>query len=71
MFYQPELGNMWDTWLYHHQGVHYLYYLHSSTTRVPWDGISLATSLDGVHFREAGRIIEKRPAAAWLGTGST
>jgi hypothetical protein len=60
---------MWDTWLYHNQGVHYLYYLHKTTGEV-WDGISLAFSRDGVHFEEMGPIIHKRNDAEWLGSGS-
>jgi hypothetical protein len=72
MLYRPALdAAMWDTWLYYHQGVHYLYYLRNSVPGTPWDGISLATSSDGVHFREAGRVIDKRADASWLGTGST
>ena len=30
MFYVPlrrETGTMWDTWLYHHAGTYYLFYL--------------------------------------------
>ena len=29
MFYRPtQVAKMWDTWLYYHEGVNYLYYLH-------------------------------------------
>ena len=60
---------MWDTWLYYHDGIHYLYYLHKSAGEV-WDGMSVASSTDGVHFEEIGPIIHKRDDAEWLGTGS-
>ena len=60
---------MWDTWLYYHEGVHYLYYLHGRAAD-EWDGISVATSEDGVHFQEFGPIVSKRDDAQWLGTGS-
>ena len=60
---------MWDTWLYYHEGVHYLYYLHE-TSGACFDGMSVATSTDGVHYSEVGSIIEKRDDAEWLGTGS-
>ena len=60
---------MWDTWLYYHEGTHYLYYLHKST-KDRWDGMSLATSTDGVHYDEVGTIVSKREDATWLGTGS-
>ncbi|MHB9034026.1 MAG: glycoside hydrolase family protein [Anaerolineae bacterium] len=72
MLYRPsQAHNMWDTWLYYHEGTHYLFTLHQSQEKTPWDGISLATSRDGVHFEEQEPIIAKRPEAAWLGTGST
>ncbi len=71
MLYKPtKVAKMWDTWLYYHDGVHYLYYLHE-TTGARFDGISVATSRDGVHFEEVGSIIEQREDAEWLGTGST
>ena len=70
MFYRPtKVARMWDTWLYYHEGVHYLYYLHE-TTGARFDGMSVATSRDGVHFEEVGSIIERREDAEWLGTGS-
>ena len=70
MIYQPrQVAEMWDTWLYHHNGAHYLYYLHKSAGDV-WDGMSVATSTDGTHYEEHGPIISKREDAEWLGTGS-
>ena len=69
MFYRPRKANkMWDTWLYYHDGLHYLYYLRMLG---PWaDGVSLAISKDGVYFEEVGPIIQKQDDAEWLGTGS-
>jgi hypothetical protein len=70
MLYRPtKVAKMWDTWLYHHDGVHYLYYLHE-TTGARFDGVSVATSTDGVHFTEIGPIVEVQDDAQWLGTGS-
>ena len=70
MIYQPKkVAEMWDTWLYQHDGTHYLYYLHKSAGD-RWDGMSVASSLDGVHYEEVGPIISKRDDATWLGTGS-
>lgn len=72
LFYRPILpttGKMWDTWLYWHEGVYYLYYLANVSEK--WDNISLATSADGVHWREHGPVLTKPPAAVWMGTGST
>ena len=71
MLYHPQcVEEIWDTWLYYESGVHYLFTLHKSSGAI-WDGISLSTSKDGVHFQEVGVIIEKRADAEWLGTGST
>jgi len=72
MFYKAravETGNMWDTWLYLHEGTYYLYYLAKSGAR--WDNISMATSPDGVHWKEVGRVLFKEPDVTWMGTGST
>ena len=70
MIYKPEqVFAMWDTWLYFHDGTHYLFYLHKSAPN-KWDGMSVATSTDGVHYQEVGPIVSKRDDAEWLGTGS-
>jgi hypothetical protein len=72
MFYKArskQTGNMWDTWLYFHEGTYYLYYLAKSGRQ--WDNISLATSSDGVHWKEHGRVLAKARGVTWMGTGST
>jgi len=72
MFYKSvsrKTGNMWDTWLYLHDGTYYLFYLAKSGRR--WDNISLATSPDGVHWKETGRVLGMGPGVTWMGTGST
>jgi hypothetical protein len=72
MFYKPlsrQTGNLWDTWLYLHQGTFYLYYLAKRSGQ--WDNISMATSPDGVHWKELGPILSKADGVTWMGTGST
>ena len=72
LFYKARLwqtGNMWDTWLYLHEGTYYLYYLANRGKR--WDNISLATSNDGVHWTERGPVLVKGEGVKWMGTGST
>jgi hypothetical protein len=74
MFYKashPQTGNMWDAWLYLHEGTYYLYYLANKGRRWRWDNISMATSKDGVHWLEVGRVLKKGPGVTWMGTGST
>ena len=70
MIFKPSIvASMWDTWLYYHEGKHYLFYLHKSRADVRWDGMSVAVSTDGVHFDDHGPIIHKADDAVWLGTG--
>ena len=64
-----QTGNMWDTWLYLHDGTFYLYYLAKEGRG--WNNISMATSPDGVHWTEVGRVLGKGPGVTWMGTGST
>lgn len=72
MIFKPNtVACLWDTWLYHHAGKHYLFYLFNSRTDAYWDGIGMAVSDDGVHFTDLGRIIRKPDDAMWLGTGMT
>ena len=70
MIFKPEIAaRLWDTWLYYHDGRHYLFYLHRMHADGPYDGMSVATSDDGVHFADRGPIIHKAKDANWLGTG--
>jgi len=72
MFYKARskrTGNMWDTWLYFHEGTYYLYYLAKAGSQ--WDNISMASSPDGVHWKEIGQILSKGKGVTWMGTGST
>ena len=69
LFYKARTsGNMWDTWLYAHTGVFYLFHLAKSAEH--WYGIAMATSADGVNWHEHGLVLEKAPGVSWLGTGS-
>jgi hypothetical protein len=61
---------LWDTWIAEDAGTFYLFYLRISAHGTVWDGISIATSTDLVHFQEAGTVMKKSPEANWLGTGS-
>lgn len=74
LFYKPEFtGNIWDTWIYYHEGRFYLYYNPSPYERKElggWNSVALATSNDGVHWQEHGKVIEAAPGVAWLGAGA-
>jgi len=69
MIYKPRtIKRMWDTWMFYHKGNYYLYYL--AAEHGPGEGICLATSADGVHWKEIGLIFAKAKDAQWLGSGS-
>jgi hypothetical protein len=72
IFYRPahpETGEMWDTWLFWHEGTYYLYYLAKHGEK--WDNISMATSPDALHWTERGPILRMGDGVTWMGTGST
>ena len=69
MIYKPSKGQLWDVWVFHNDGRYYLFYdvvpEHAITA------IGLATSEDGVHWKEHGIVIAK-PEKAWgIGSGFT
>jgi len=67
-FFTPaRAGKIWDTWIYYHDGKYYMYYLAGSGGH--WDGHELATSEDGVHWKEQGVMIKPRAGVTWMGTG--
>ena len=67
-FFTPDrAGKIWDTWLYYHDGKYYMYYLAGPAGH--WDGHELATSEDGVHWKEYGVMLKPRAGVTWMGTG--
>lgn len=69
MLYKPKEERLWDCWIVPHDGRYYLFYIRITPGAERWNGISLAVSDDLLHWREYGPVLEKRPDAAWLGTG--
>ena len=73
LFYKAQTtGIMWDTWLYWYEDVYYLYYIvgRSENDAIYFTGIGMATSADGVHWREIGLVLEMADGVTMLGTGS-
>jgi len=67
-FFTPKRkGMIWDTWMYYHDGKYYMYYLAGAFGH--WDGHELATSEDGVHWKEYGVMVKPRAGVEWMGTG--
>lgn len=69
-FFRPKEHLLWDTWAYYHDSQFYLYYLTRAFGVKNWDGVGLATSDDGVHWKDHGKVIEKAADAVWLGSGA-
>jgi len=71
MLFTPSTTcGMWDTWCFFHKGIHHLFYLHRTRPDITSDGISLAISNDGVHWKEIGEILHKAEDAENMGSGS-
>jgi hypothetical protein len=70
MFFSSELvGAHWDTWMYYHRGVFYLYYL--ITEHSPGEGFGIATSPDGVNWTDRGwAVAASDKMEIYLGTGA-
>ena len=67
-FFTPKrVGMIWDTWAYYYEGKFYLYYLAGRAGH--WDGHELATSDDGVYWKEHGVMVKPRDGVTWMGTG--
>lgn len=69
MLYKPQKERQWDSWIFKKDGIYYMYYINVSENGSRWDGISLATSTDLIHWKEFGRVLSKDDDAIWLGTG--
>jgi len=68
VFKSDTVTAQWDTWCYHHDGTYYLYYL---VTEKTGEGFCVASSKDGVHWKDHGwaiRTSNRNPY--YLGTGS-
>jgi hypothetical protein len=69
MFFKPRKNkNLWDTFVYFHDGTFYLYYLVSDPSNLY--GICLATSKDGALWDEHGMILHRSDDARWMAMGS-
>ena len=68
VFKSDTVTAQWDTWCYHHDGTYYLYYL---VTEHTGEGFGVATSKDGVHWKDRGWAIrQSKKNTYYLGTGS-
>lgn len=78
-FYTPgRTGGIWDTWACYHEGKYYLFYVAGppgkNDPRIPpgylkeWNSFELATSADGVHWKQYGTIAKCRKNTS-MGSG--
>ena len=67
-FYTPphRVGLMWDTWIYWHAGIYYMYYIAGPFGR--WDAHEIAVSRDGVYWHYQGVAVtpRHRTARPWM-----
>ena len=72
MLYHPREKGMWDTWMFHHEGIFHLYYL-QTVDDVGWKQIGHATSPDLLRWKEEEPAIYAGREGQWdeppLGTG--
>jgi hypothetical protein len=56
MIYIPKQERMWDSWMLYHKDTFYLFHLsvEINNPETGWNGYSLATSTDGIHWKEQG-----------------
>ncbi len=69
LFKSAMVSKTWDTSMYYHEGVYYLYYLTSE--HGPGDGFGVATSTDGVAWHDYGKVLSSsEKMVRYLGAGS-
>ena len=69
LFKSTVVSKTWDAWGYYHEGTYYLFYLTSE--HYPGDGFGVATSPNGVHWTDHGRVFSPSDKMVrYLGTGS-
>jgi sucrose-6-phosphate hydrolase SacC (GH32 family) len=68
-FKEPNrMGQLWDTWVYYHQGRYYQYF--DAGVCGSTDQYDLAVSDDGVVWKEIGKVLQPKPEAFCIGTGT-
>jgi hypothetical protein len=62
MIYIPKQERMWDSWMLYHKETFYLFHLsvEANNPDTGWNGYCLATSTDGVHWKEQGCVYRDR-----------
>lgn len=64
MIYCAGKGRMKDNCMFYHNGIYYLFSMYTKDN-VLFNNIWLATSEDGVHFRDYGCVVEDFPKQIW------
>ncbi len=66
MIYHPATGEMWDPSVLYHDGTYYAFMMYDKTGRAGLNAghCLLATSQDGVHWKDEGAIIQERDRSA-------
>lgn len=68
-FKSNKVNSHWDTWMYYHESIYYLYYLIAGEST--WEGFGVAISIDGANWKDHGCVLEaSEKMVTFLGTGS-
>lgn len=68
LFKSDRVSSHWDTWIYYYENRFYLYYLLAN--REKWDGFGVATSEDGLRWKDHGQVVyASEKMVNFLGTG--
>lgn len=65
MLYRPQKGKIKDGCMVYEKGVFYLFSMYHKENSDKFNNIWLATSKDGVHFKDFGCVVEDFPDLIW------
>lgn len=65
MIYRPSVGRFKDSTILWHQGLFYLFSMYTPDTDANFRNVWLATSSDGVHWKDVGPVIKDAPFNIW------
>ena len=65
MLYRPSVGRFKDGFIYWHKGQFYLFSMYTPNDDANLRNVWLATSNDGVHWKDVGPVIKDAPFPIW------
>ena len=65
MLYKPQKGQIKDGCMIYEKGIYYLFSMYRKENSDDFNNVWLATSYDGVHFKDYGCVVEDFPDFIW------